>query len=225
MVTTHSRMLVLLALLAGAVGLFAAFGPDLSTLTRFDGEALARRIDALGPLAPAALFVLMVVQCVIAPIPSEPLMAAAGFLYGVRLGALLSWAGIVLGASACFALARSYGRPFVLRFVKAKTLESFDAALGSGPLLGFGAVLLLRLFAFTSFDVVSYAFGLTPIAFRWFLLATAIGGVPKAVAFNALGAGAASPSTGLVWMIAVGTFGALALMPFLWWMRRRGVRN
>ena len=218
-------MLVLLALLAGAVGLFAAFGPDLTTLTRFDGEALARRIDALGPLAPAALFVLMVVQCVIAPIPSEPLMAAAGYLYGARLGALLSWGGIVLGAGACFALARRYGRPFVLRFVKATTLASFDAALGSGPLLGFGAVLFLRVFAFTSFDVVSYAFGLTKIPFRWFLLATALGGVPKAVAFSALGAGAASTSAWLGWTIALGTLGALGLAPFLFWMRRRAVRN
>src|SRR5438874_13413267 len=120
MFRTRARMLVLLALLAGAAGLFAVFGPDLSVLARFDGKALARRVEALGPLAPVALFVLMVVQCVIAPIPSEPLMAAAGFLYGVRAGALLSWAGIVLGASACFLLARRYGRPFVLRFVRAE---------------------------------------------------------------------------------------------------------
>src|ERR1051326_3144599 len=94
MVTTRARMLVLLALSAGAVALVAVFGADLWGLARFDGEALGRRVEALGPLAPAALFVLMVVQCVIAPIPSEPLMAAAGYLYGARLGALLSWAGI-----------------------------------------------------------------------------------------------------------------------------------
>jgi len=225
MVTTRARMLVLLALSAGAVALVAVFGADLWGLARFDGEALGRRVEALGPLAPAALFVLMVVQCVIAPIPSEPLMAAAGYLYGARLGALLSWAGIVLGAGACFALARRYGRPFVLRFVKAKTLASFDAALGSGPLLGFGAVLFLRVFAFTSFDVVSYAFGLSKIPFRWFVLATALGGVPKAVAFSALGAGAASTSAWLGWMIALGTLGALGLAPFLFWMRRRAVRN
>lgn len=221
MAGTRVRILVLLALLVAVLGGFALFGPHLSIPVRFDGKALARRVEALGPLAPVALFVLMVVQCVIAPIPSEPLMAAAGFLYGVRAGALLSWAGIVLGASACFLLARRYGRPFVLRFVRAERLAGFDAALERGPLLGFGAVLFLRVFAFTSFDVVSYAFGLTKIPLQWFVLATAIGGVPKALAFSALGAGAGSTSAWLGWTIVVGTLGAVGLAPFLLWMRRR----
>ena len=198
MAGTRVRILVLLALLVAVLGGFALFGPHLSIPVRFDGKALARRVEAL-----------------------EPLMAAAGFLYGVRAGALLSWAGIVLGASACFLLARRYGRPFVLRFVRAERLAGFDAALERGPLLSFGAVLFLRVFAFTSFDVVSYAFGLTKIPLQWFVLATAIGGVPKALAFSALGAGAGSTSAWLGWTIVVGTLGAVGLAPFLLWMRRR----
>jgi hypothetical protein len=52
----------------------------------------------------------------------------------------------------------------------------------------FAIVLALRLFAFTSFDVLSYACGLVRFPFRWFLLATALGAVPKVFAFTYAGA-------------------------------------
>ena len=43
-------------------------------LARIDAQALAERVRALGPIGPLATVALLVFQCVVAPIPSEPIM-------------------------------------------------------------------------------------------------------------------------------------------------------
>jgi uncharacterized membrane protein YdjX (TVP38/TMEM64 family) len=73
------------------------------------------------------------------------------------------------------------------------------------------------LFAFTAFDVVSYACGLIRFPFRWFLLATAVGGVPKVFAFTYFGANVSERPGWLDWLITAGTFGVLLLVP--WFLR------
>ncbi|MGH7803367.1 MAG: hypothetical protein ACREQJ_03395, partial [Candidatus Binatia bacterium] len=70
---------------------------------------LAEELRALGPIGPIVLFVLFVIQCVIPPIPSEPMMMAAGFVYGPRLGGFVAWLGVVVGACASFTLSRRFG--------------------------------------------------------------------------------------------------------------------
>ncbi len=182
---------------------------------------LAERLRDLGLLGPLALFALFVLQCVIAPLPSEPLMMAAGFVYGPRVGGVVAWLGVVVGASACFSLARVYGRPFAERFVKAERLRDIDRFLvGRGRVAAFLALLGIRVFAFSSFDVVSYAFGLVRFPFPSFLAATAVGVVPKVLAFTYLGANTASRPAWLDWTIALGTLGILVVLPWLWRRRR-----
>src|SRR5688572_16747569 len=149
---------------------------------------LAERLRSLGPIGPVVLFVLFVIQCVIPPIPSEPMMMAAGFVYGPRVGALVAWLGVVVGAVTCFTLSRAYGRPFVERFVRTDRLRDVDRFLeGRGAVAAFFVLLGVRVLAFSSFDVVSYGFGLVKFSPPSFLLATAIGVIPKVAAFTYLG--------------------------------------
>ncbi len=205
-------------LLVAAAGVAAAgwvfLRPELAAL---DPHAMASRVRAAGPLGTATLFAVLVLQCILAPVPSEPLMMAAGFVYGTAGGFAIGWSAILLGATGCFLLARTIGHPLVERLVRPERLARFEGRFGDrGHGATFVAVLGLRLFAFTSFDVVSYACGLIPFPFRWFVIATAIGAVPKVFAFTHAGASARRP----VWLDVVivgGTFGVLALG---WWLMR-----
>ena len=116
-------------------------------------QQLAERIRGLGAAGPVVLFALFVLQCVVAPLPSEPLMMAGGYVYGPRLGGLIAWAGVVLGAGCCFGIARLFGRPFAERFVRAERLREVDRfADGRGRVAVFLALLGIRVFAFTSFE-------------------------------------------------------------------------
>jgi len=206
--------------IAAAVVTVLAGGAVWWYLSPFDAETVASQLRAAESLGPVALFALLVLQCVIAPIPSEPLMMAAGFVYGPTAGFTIAWLGVVLGAAVCFGLARTLGRPFALRFVRAKRLDALDRYLTSRGLgTAFAIVLGIRLFAFTSFDVVSYGCGLVRFPFRWFLLATALGVVPKAFAFAYAGATVSQRPEWLDVLILAGTFGALVAVP--WLLRRR----
>jgi uncharacterized membrane protein YdjX (TVP38/TMEM64 family) len=210
---TGRRWRLLPWLVVGAAVLAAVVSVGLGD---FDADTLAARLRAQGPLGPALLLVLLVLQCVIAPLPSEPLMMGAGFVYGTVPGAAIGWLGVVLGAAVCFALARTLGRPFAERFVRGQQLAAVDTYVdGRGRGRTFLAVLAVRLFAFMSFDVVSYACGLIRFPFHWFLLATALGAVPKVWAFTYLGVSAAARPAWLDGVLLVGTFGVLAVAPWV----------
>jgi len=88
----------------------------------------------------------------------------------------------------------------------------------------FAIVLALRLFAFTSFDVLSYACGLVRFPFRWFLLATALGAVPKVFAFTYAGASIGARPRWLDGLMLVGTLGVLLVLPWLIRLGRRSRR-
>ena len=60
-------------------------------------------------LREALLLGLLVVQSVVTPLPSQPVMLAAGFVYGPWLGFAISWLGVLIGAVACFGIARLLG--------------------------------------------------------------------------------------------------------------------
>jgi len=79
-------------------------------------------------------------------------------------------------------------------------------------------VFVLRLIPVVSFDVISYAAGLTRIPFWKFLLATALGMAPGTFAFVYLGG--ASPGPGLY--AALGGLAVLAIAAYAYYRRRLG---
>ena len=210
---SSARTRLLVFLVAGTVVAGLAWW---SGLVSVDAQVLADRLRAAGPIGPIALFGLFVLQCIVAPIPSEPLMMAAGYVYGPGAGFAIAWSGVVVGALACFALARSFGRPMALRFVKSHHLEALDSYVAErGVGSTFAVLLAIRVLAFASFDVVSYGCGLTRFPIGWFLLATVVGVVPKVFAFTYAGASVAARPAWLDAAILIGSLGFLVLVPWL----------
>jgi uncharacterized membrane protein YdjX (TVP38/TMEM64 family) len=203
-------IVVLLCLAAWAVGF------DVIAL---EGNQVAERIRAAGIVGHVGLFALLILQCVVAPLPSEPLMMAAGFLYGPRAGFALAWTGVTCGAVACFVLAQLVGAPLVHRFVSPKRIVALESYLANRGLVAAVATLLfVRLFAFHAFDVVSYGCGLLRFPFGWFFLISVIGVMPKVFAFTYLGASVGPSPAWLNILLAVGTLGMLLAVP--WFLRQ-----
>jgi uncharacterized membrane protein YdjX (TVP38/TMEM64 family) len=213
------RRPAVLVAVAAALAAAALWASSPGARAALDPQLLAARLRDAGPLGALGLLGLLVVQCVVAPIPSEPIMMAAGFVYGPRAGFALSWAGVCLGAALCFLLARRFGRPLAERFVRPERLSALDARLAARGLVAvFLVVLGLRLFTFTSFDVLSYACGLLRFPLPWFLVATGLGAMPKVFAFTYAGATAGARPGWLDAVILAGTFGVLIVVP---WLARR----
>ncbi len=200
--------LVAMGVLAGAAA-FSFGGWDLPS-----GEDLADLVRMAGPWGPLTVIVLMVLAVVASPIPSAPIAVAAGALYGHWLGTAVVAIGAELGAIIAFALARVLGRDVLRRWfgdrVEAGILGSQNAMMVT--------VFLSRLMPFISFDMISYAAGLTALRPWRFAVATLAGILPASFVLAHLGGGltgqGASAQGGTT--LAVLGLGLVTGAPLIW---------
>ncbi|HEV8223901.1 MAG TPA: TVP38/TMEM64 family protein [Rubrobacteraceae bacterium] len=184
--------LVLLAAVAAPLVLLYAFSSGfrsevhqaLGLLGRGDIAGLRDYILSFGLWAPVASCFLMVLQALVAPVPSFLITFANGLAFGVFWGWMLSLFGHVLAAGVCFGISRSLGRVPVEVLVGKTGLQSADRWFARW---GIYAVFVGRLIPGVAFDVISYAAGLTRMRFQNFLAATALGIFPQTFLYSYLG--------------------------------------
>ncbi len=172
-----------------------------------DVRLLREQVDAAGPWSAAVFVAGYAVLCLL-PAPKALLTALGGVLFGLWLGALLSWIAALAGAAAAFGLGRALGRDAVDRLTRGR-LERADQLLAHH---GFGAVLAARLTPVLPFTVINYAAGLTGVQWRHYVLGSALGMVPGSLAYSALGAWGSSPSgifAGVAVLVALVALGAV----------------
>ncbi len=172
----------LLYILSG--GFRSEVNQGLGLLGRGDIAGLRDYILSYGFWAPVASCFLMILQALVAPVPSFLITFANGLAFGVFWGWMLSLFGHVLAAAVCFWISRSLGRVPVEVLVGRTGLQSADRWFARW---GMYAVFVGRLVPGVAFDVISYAAGLTRMRFRNFLIATALGIFPQTFLYSYLG--------------------------------------
>jgi uncharacterized membrane protein YdjX (TVP38/TMEM64 family) len=170
-----------LAAVALALGTLLVRRPEILALA--NPARVQEWLAAAGPLAPLLLIAMMTTAVVVTPIPSLPIDLAAGAYFGSLLGTLYTVTGALIGGAICFGVARYLGAGAVERFAKGHIQLCGQC---SDRLLT-GVVVVARLLPIVSFDLVSYAAGLTRMSARRFVVATALGMLPPTFLLNALG--------------------------------------
>jgi uncharacterized membrane protein YdjX (TVP38/TMEM64 family) len=155
---------------------------------------------SFGPLAAVVSALLMVFQSIVAPLPAFVITFANGLLFGWVFGAVLSWSSAMLGAILCFYVAKFLGRPVVEKMVTKKALGWWDQFFAK---YGKHAVFIARLLPIVSFDLVSYAAGVTSISFWQFFWATGLGQLPATILYSYLGQNATSTVKILFFMFTI----------------------
>lgn len=153
-------------------------------LSNLDLESLKQYILSYGALAPIISFILMLVQSVAAPLPAFLITFANAALFGWVWGAVLSWSSAMAGAALCFFIAKFLGRDVVERLTSKYAIDSIDEFFDK---YGKYTILVCRLLPFISFDIVSYAAGLTSMKFLPFFIATGIGQLPATIVYSYVG--------------------------------------
>lgn len=176
-------------------------------LNNVDVGMVKNYILSFGMLAPIVSFVLMVLQSIIAPLPAFIITFANAGLFGWVNGAILSWTSSMVGAALCFYIAKFLGRDVVVKLTSNEALNKVDNFFGR---YGKFAILIARLLPFISFDIVSYAAGLTSMKFTTFFIATGIGQLPATIIYSYIG-GMLTGTTktfviGLLCLFALSTF-------------------
>lgn len=141
-------------------------------------------ILSFGVWAPIVSFLLMIFQSLAAPLPAFVITFANAGIFGWVKGAILSWVSAMAGAALCYAIARLYGRGVVEKFTTRSALNEVDVFFER---YGKWAVLVARLLPFVSFDIVSYAAGLTGMGFWEFFWATGLGQLPATIIYSYVG--------------------------------------
>jgi uncharacterized membrane protein YdjX (TVP38/TMEM64 family) len=209
----RAAILAALAILAIALLGVWQFTPSVFNEARglMDGERLDMLVARAGLWGPVVIVTLMTVAVVASPIPSAPIALAAGAAYGHLWGTVQVVIGAELGALIAFGLARVLGHD-VLRRVFGDRVDA--GLLGSQTALT-ATVFASRLMPFVSFDMISYAAGLSRLHAWRFALATLAGIVPASFLLAHFGGEAVSGDLGRMTWAVLG-LGLATGLPLLW---------
>jgi uncharacterized membrane protein YdjX (TVP38/TMEM64 family) len=131
-------------------------------------------IKSSGYWGPLIVIMLMTLAITFSPLPSAPIAMASGALYGHTYGTLYVFIGSLLGASLAFFISRCLHLQQASDWLD----QQFPNLKVKDQKRLMWSILLSRLVPFVSFDLVSYAAGLTVISYFRFICATSIGILP-----------------------------------------------
>jgi uncharacterized membrane protein YdjX (TVP38/TMEM64 family) len=160
----------------------------VSGLFYFDVRALLRDslawVEQLGPWGPV-LFVLIYIVAAVLFVPGSALTLGAGAVFGVGLGSVLVSLGATLGATAAFLVGRYFARAWVAKKIEGNAaFAAIDRAVAAE---GWKIVGLTRLSPAFPFSLLNYAFGLTRVSLRDYVVASWIGMMPGTVMYVYIG--------------------------------------
>ncbi len=207
----YSKIVIALLVVVGLASFplwASAAGLDFSS-TDIDG--LTEWYADLGPWGPIGVIGAMMAAILISPIPSAPIALSAGAVYGHTWGTLYVLLGSEAGAIGAFLIARYLGHEILHR----RFGDALNRGLaGSQPALMW-TIFVSRLLPFISFDIVSYAAGLSALQFWRFALATFAGIVPASFLLAHFGS-ELSTGESTQMTVAILAIGALVAGPVLW---------
>ena len=144
--------------------------------------------------------------------PVAVLALAGGLLFGLVWGSIYTFLGAILNCSVMFLLARYVGREKVAQLIQSKLSPLWQSrlqALNSSG--GFILLIVLRLIPAVPYNLINYAFGLTSMSYRTYIIGSALGIIPGTLAFINIGDKALDVTSPNFW-IAIGLLGGLLLI-------------
>lgn len=140
-------------------------------------------VKSLGPLGPIAFMVIYNLATVLF-IPGSILTLGGGVLFGVFWGSVYVFIAATLGATIAFLIGRYLSRSWVSRQIEGNPkFKAIDEAVARE---GLKIVLLTRLSPVFPFNLLNYAFGVTQVSLRDYVLGS-IGMVPGTMMYVYIG--------------------------------------
>src|SRR6266478_4245055 len=189
-------------------------------------KAALEWIGKLGPWGPV-IFVGLYVVATVLFVPGSVLTLGAGAVFGVALGSVCVSISATLGATAAFLVGRYLARDAIARKIeKNEKFATIDRAVADE---GWKIVLLTRLSPVFPFTLLNYAFGLTRVKLRHYIVASWLGMIPGTVMYVYLGslvnvgAGPRQHTTGEWVLYGVGLLAAVTVTVFVTRLARRAL--
>ncbi len=141
-------------------------------------------LKSFGVYGPLVAFVLFFIQAVAPIIPYVIFAGAAGMIWGNFIGFLLAWIGAVAGAWFLYWLSKRMGGNLFIRKIQKR--YDFDITSIDDRYI-FWVLLVCRIFPVVPTPIINIGSGLGGVSLRVFLSSSAIGKIPWAIIYVALG--------------------------------------
>jgi uncharacterized membrane protein YdjX (TVP38/TMEM64 family) len=172
-----------------------------------DIEAVRDAIARAGPVAPL-LYIPIAATLAAIFVPGPLLAAGSGFLFGPVLGTFVTLASTVLTATIAALVGRHAGRDSARALIGAQWAERIDSQIQRR---GLWAVVGQRFVPGVSDALASYTFGAFGLPLWQMAIGAAIGSVPRAFVYTALGASISDLNSPLAY-VAIGIWCLTAII-------------
>lgn len=180
---SKSKLFISLGVLAIAVIVLKQLGVfeylSISNITK-----LTDWIQGFGIIGPIVYVLLWVAACIFF-LPGLPVTLLGGFAFGPIMGTAYSSIGSTLGCAAAFLVARYVARGMVEDWVAGN--EQFTKIDEGVKEQGWRMLMITRLVPVFPFNLQNYAYGLTKIDFKIYVLVSWICMLPATIAFSFAG--------------------------------------
>jgi uncharacterized membrane protein YdjX (TVP38/TMEM64 family) len=185
-------LLILLVILGFSIPAMPALAQSVPIGNGFNPQVLLKNslawIESLGSIG-AIAFIGIYIIATVAFLPAFILTLGAGVLFGLWLGSLYVFIGATLGSIAAFLVGRYLARDWVAKKIAGNDkFSAIDRAVGQS---GLKIVLLTRLSPAFPFNLLNYAFGVTGVSARDYIIGS-IGMIPGTIMFVYIGSLAGS---------------------------------
>jgi uncharacterized membrane protein YdjX (TVP38/TMEM64 family) len=189
-------------------------------------------IDSLGTLG-AIAFIIVYIIATVAFLPGSILTLGAGVVFGVVWGSIYVFIGATIGATAAFLVGRYFARGWVASQIEGNhKFKAIDEAVGKE---GLKIVLLTRLSPIFPFNLLNYAYGVTGVSLKDYVIAS-VGMIPGTIMYVYIGSlagnlatiGTETPSANPIaqWTIRIiGFIATVAVTLFVTKLARKALNN
>lgn len=151
----------------------------LSLLLYFLGKQIPQEqlrifVESTGAWAPIVYILTSQLSYLLAPVSGYPFLIVGFYLFGETM-IVYSYFVNIVGSSINFWIAKRWGRPLVTKLVGGESLAKIDKLTEE---YGVGTLFVARLFLLGLGDFLSYAYGLTPIKYKTFIVVSGLAAIP-----------------------------------------------
>ena len=151
-----------------------------------DPKAIRDYLLSFGKFGFLVYILIQAAHVLVVVIPGDIFNVCGGYIYGIPLGFLLSYVGIMLGTVVAFYISRIFGYGLISKFIPEEKINKISNILNSTK--GMLGMLVICLIPIIPKDLMMYIAGLTPIKPSRLFFVYGISRIPGTLIWVSVGA-------------------------------------
>jgi len=177
-------------------------------------------VSSWGVFGPIIFILIQIFTIVFPPTPNLIPMIAGGLLFGLKLGVLYSFIGVMLGVTINFFLTRVFGRRIISIILNEREINSVDKFVDK---INWRFIVLLPFIPGMYADLGGYSAGMSNIRFRKYFFSIGLGYLILIFLANVLGKIVIGNPIlkGILIIILVGGFASIFIVPIVRYLKKK----